>query len=225
MIKSFALIALAAAGLAYVDTSLSKDSWINEALAIVVEIPFNTELKILKAYTSLRQHPQVAVVGFYVLVVILVFKLSRLFKRTPPLHFRVIQETWSSDLLSTFKTELEALKRELRRAESPSPAVKVKGTPEYVTQLGREVHQLIQSQSEFQIHLIEFHKDLWHVLWNLQEDAGNFDVSPILAADSNTRLDSDISPTFKLRKCLKGDFMLDQVSHNATFGSGSSQLL
>lgn len=155
--------------------SLSGVSWLAKAQSFATEAPLYTELKMLQAYTYVRQHPIVAVLCFYLLLLCTLRKLTQLCRKSPSLHFRVIHEASSTDLLSNLKSELKALKLDFNAQDRIEPSKAIE-TPTYVRQIGVEVQRLFKSHNDFQIGMIDCHKDLWQALSDLQDKATCFEA-------------------------------------------------
>jgi hypothetical protein len=157
--------------------ALAEQSWLCKAQSLAVDVPLQVELQVLQAYTLLRQHPLAAVTGFYLVLAYLLYKASKLFSRSPAYHFKVIEEASSPELLAAIKAELEAFKHEISKQASQKPAVQKEAvTPEAVRQLTKEIQSLVKAHNEFQMEMLESHKDLWQTLDTLQLKAESHEV-------------------------------------------------
>jgi hypothetical protein len=157
--------------------ALAEQTWLCKAQSLAVDVPLQVEMQVLQAYTLLRQHPVAAVISFYLVLAYLLYKASKLCSRSPAYHFKVIEEASSPELLAAIKAELEAFKQEMSKQASQKPAAqKETVTPEAVRQLTKEIKGLAKAHNEFQMEMLESHKDLWQTLDSLQLQAESHEV-------------------------------------------------
>jgi hypothetical protein len=163
----------------------------------VTALPVQVEVSLLQAYALLRQYPIVALVCFYCTLALLLRCLSKLFARAPSHHFQVTKEASSASLIAAVKAELESCKAHMRQEARPT---EVKESLVPVQQLFDDLQEFSKLHKEFQLEMLESHKDLRHTLAALQV--------------RSQRPDED--------DCMSGpddDLRLDEISHNASFGS------
>lgn len=197
-----------------------ENPWVDQALFLVIDLPVRAEVIVLQAYTLLRQYPQVAVPCFYLAVIYVLYRLSKLFAREPTYQFKVQHEASSSGLMAAIKGELEAFKQQVRKESSERPAVvQETGTPDAVKQLLKDIQFLNKTQSEFQLEMLESHKDLWRALSSLQlkvEHSEHYETP--LANGLGSREPQEPFPTLATYES-SDDYRIEEISHNASFGS------
>jgi len=163
----------------------------------------------------------VAVPGFYLTVLFILYRFSKLFKREPSYQFKVQHEASSSSLMAAIKGELETFKQQLHKEASEKPvAVKETVAPQAVQQLLRDIQQLSKAQSEFQLEMIESHKDLWKALSCLQIKVEQTEQhSAPLSNGLLSREPKEPFPSLVTFESNIDDYKIEEISHNASFGS------